>query len=36
MVQAVAAGYAPAERRQLATAAPLLERLADLLWPPRP
>jgi hypothetical protein len=36
MVQSVASGYAPAERRQLATAAPLLERLADLLWPPRP
>jgi DNA-binding MarR family transcriptional regulator len=31
MVQAVASGYTPAERRQLAAAAPLLERLADLL-----
>jgi DNA-binding MarR family transcriptional regulator len=31
MVQAVASGYTPAERRQLAAAAPLLERLAHLL-----
>jgi DNA-binding MarR family transcriptional regulator len=31
MVQAVASGYTAAERRQLAAAAPLLERLADLL-----
>jgi DNA-binding MarR family transcriptional regulator len=31
MVQAVESGYTPAERRQLAAAAPLLERLADLL-----
>ena len=31
MVQAVASGCTPAERRQLAAAAPLLERLAELL-----
>lgn len=31
MVQAVASGCTPAERRQLAAAAPLLERLANLL-----
>jgi DNA-binding MarR family transcriptional regulator len=31
MVQAVASGYTAAERRRLAAAAPLLERLADLL-----
>ncbi|HEX6674734.1 MAG TPA: MarR family transcriptional regulator [Actinomycetes bacterium] len=31
LVQAVASGYTAAERRQLAAAAPLLERLADLL-----
>jgi DNA-binding MarR family transcriptional regulator len=31
MVEAVASGCTPAERRQLAAAAPLLERLADLL-----
>src|SRR4029453_3430078 len=33
LVQAVESGYTPAERRQLAAAAPLLERLADLLRP---
>ena len=31
MVQAVASGYTAAERRRLAAAVPLLERLADLL-----
>jgi DNA-binding MarR family transcriptional regulator len=31
MVGAVESSYTPAERRQLAAAAPLLERLADLL-----
>ena len=31
MVRALASDYTPAERRQLAAAAPLLERLADLL-----
>jgi DNA-binding MarR family transcriptional regulator len=31
MVEAVESGYTLAERRQLAAAAPLLERLADLL-----